>query len=235
VASKRAKLKGRTDREARHVRLEHWLMDTPAWLDLDTVSRCAYIEVKRRYWGTNNGQIVIGVRELGTALHVSLVTASRALKRLQDHGFIAVMQKGSFNRKVRHASEYRLTEFGCDVTNALATKDFARWQKNTVSLVKLSVAVVKPIGISGETEAGPKQVKKGLHGISDETVSDVLGISGETHIGLPGNTASPDAAVASAVASPALPASAVPQEHSAPKHQTTSNTRIKNAPSRKAA
>ena len=29
--------------------------------------------------------------------------------------------------KKRHASEWRLTAFGCDVTSALPTKDFMRW------------------------------------------------------------------------------------------------------------
>ncbi len=41
--------------------------------------------------------------------------------------------------KARHATEWRLTEFGDDVTDALATKDFARWEKqNTVSPMKPS-------------------------------------------------------------------------------------------------
>jgi len=37
------------------------------------------------------------------------------------------MVKGAFNVKHRLATEWRLTEFNCDVTHALPTKDFARW------------------------------------------------------------------------------------------------------------
>lgn len=152
--SRRKLLTGRTDGDtSRHVRLYHWLMETPAWQDLDTVARCVYIELARKYGGreSNNGRISASVRHLAQSLHVSLATASRALRKLEDHGFIVTMQKGAFSRKIRHATEYRLTEFACDVTRDLATKDFARWRKNTVSVVKLTVSPEEPNGISGET------------------------------------------------------------------------------------
>ena len=183
--------------------LDHWLMDTPAWLDLDPVSRCTYIEVKRRYFGKNNGQIVAGVRELAECLKVSKDTVARALLNLEAHGFIVTMQKGSFNRKVRHATEYRLTEKGCDVTGALATKEFARWRKNTVPVVRPTVPVVRPIGPSGETEPHPKPAQNPLHGPSGETVTQSIGPCGETHICLPSQCRSAFASSAVDVASAA--------------------------------
>jgi DNA-binding GntR family transcriptional regulator len=71
---------------------------------------------------------------MAEALNVGKMTAARALRSLQEHGFIVEAKRGAFSLKLRHASEWRLTEFGCDVTGALATKEFARWQKqNTVS------------------------------------------------------------------------------------------------------
>ena len=134
---KRHNQKGRTTGESRHVRLYHWLMDTAAWSSLNCVARCAYIEMSSRYAGSgsNNGKIHMSVREIAEALHVSKATSMRALNLLQDRGFIVLIKKGAFSMKVRHASEWRLTEFMCDVTGAMATKDFARWtkEKNTVS------------------------------------------------------------------------------------------------------
>jgi DNA-binding transcriptional regulator YhcF (GntR family) len=64
------------------------------------------------------------------------MTAQRAFKELQDHGFIILAKRGAFSLKCRHATEWRLTEFRDDVTGDMATKDFARWAKNqnTVSL-----------------------------------------------------------------------------------------------------
>ena len=54
----------------------------------------------------------------------------RALNTLEQRGFIAVTRKGHFARKEgsRAATEWRLTQFSCDVTGAMATKEFARWR-----------------------------------------------------------------------------------------------------------
>jgi len=140
MRDKRARATGRaTGDTGHHVRLYDWFTRTPAWCDLNTVARCAYIELAARYFGTNNGRVGLSVRTLAAALHVSTATASRALRNLEEHGFIVTTKRGAFNCKVRHASEYRLTEFS-DETGALATKDFARWQKNTVSVVRLHSA-----------------------------------------------------------------------------------------------
>ncbi len=126
--------KGRSNREARHVRLYHWLMDTPAWASLDCVARCVYVELARRYGGEDatgkgcNGHIPCSLLELAKALHVSKATAMRALDKLEVRGFIVMTKQGAFNVKMRHSTEWRLTEFPC--AGELATKDFARWGKN---------------------------------------------------------------------------------------------------------
>jgi DNA-binding transcriptional MocR family regulator len=106
-------------------------MRSEAWRDLDCVARCTYIELAGRYGGpgSNNGRIPCSLRELADALRVSKQTAMRALDRLQDHGFIVQMKRGHFNFKLKHAAEWRLTEFTCDVTGELPTKDFAHWKK----------------------------------------------------------------------------------------------------------
>ena len=129
--------KGRSTGSNRYVALYHWVTDSAAWRDLDCVARCAYTELARRYAGpgSNNGRISHSVREMAEALGTSKATALRALDRLQDHGFVVVMKKGAFNMKQRHATEWRLTEYGCDVTGDLATKEFARWKKPPI-LVK---------------------------------------------------------------------------------------------------
>jgi predicted transcriptional regulator len=133
----RARVTGRASGNVgQHLRLYRWFTRTVAWRDLNTVARCAYIELVERYNGTNNGRVALSVRTLAEALHVSPTTAARALRSLEEHGFIVTTQRGAFNYKVRHASEYRLTEFA-DETGALATKDFARWQKITVPEVAL--------------------------------------------------------------------------------------------------
>jgi len=122
--------KGKDEKASRFVAIQHWMMRTDAWRDLDCVARCAYIELASRYRGSgsNNGRIACSVRQITEALNIGKTTARRALANLQNHGFIVEMKKGSFNSKVRHATQWRLTEFGCDVTGILPTKDFARWE-----------------------------------------------------------------------------------------------------------
>jgi hypothetical protein len=106
-------------------------MKTPAWRDLDCVARSAYVELSSRYAGpgSNNGRIAYSLEEMARALSVGKATAQRAFRKLQANGFIVRMKSGCFNFKLRHSTEWRLTEFMCDVTGALATKEFTRWEK----------------------------------------------------------------------------------------------------------
>ena len=81
--------------------------------------------------GSNNGRIPYSIREAATEFHVGKTTAGKALNSLEAHGFIIPVTKGAFSLKKKHATEWRLTEFPCDVTHELATKDFMRWQPST--------------------------------------------------------------------------------------------------------
>jgi hypothetical protein len=110
------------------------MLNTPAWHDLNAVARAIYIEIAKRYagLGSNNGRIPYSVREAAAELNIGTATASRALRALVDHGFIVPVTRGAFSRKNRHSTEWRLTEFPCDVTNTpIATKDYMRWQPPT--------------------------------------------------------------------------------------------------------
>jgi len=42
---------GRGGKIARHVRLYHWMTDSPAWRDLDALERAIYCEMAKRYGG----------------------------------------------------------------------------------------------------------------------------------------------------------------------------------------
>jgi len=109
----------------RHVRLYFFLLNCPAWHALDSNSRALYIEIAKRYMGTNNGRIPYSVREGAAELGISPATVSRCLAALAAHGFIVPTKKGAFHYKVRHATEWRLTEHDCN--GQPATKDFMRW------------------------------------------------------------------------------------------------------------
>jgi hypothetical protein len=54
---------------------------------------------------------------------------------LVERGFIVAVTRGGFNvkDKQRQSTEWRLTEFNCDVTGSLPSKDFARWSPEFIS------------------------------------------------------------------------------------------------------
>lgn len=148
MASKHAK-----EKEPRHVRLYHWLMDTEAWLDLGPVPQAVYIRLVKRYGGpgSNNGMIPCSLLELAQEVRISKQTAMRALETLQSRGFIVQTTKGAFNIKHRHATEWLLTEFKDDRAGkslALPSKDFARWRKSEHG------STSKPERVSGRNRSG---------------------------------------------------------------------------------
>jgi predicted transcriptional regulator len=169
MADRLLRRKGRSSKDGRHVRLYHNLLKTAAWQSLSANARAIYVEIAQRYCGTNNGHIPYSIREAASSLHIGKTTAYRALRELQDRGFIVFTTKGAFSRKVRHATEWRLTEFVSNVDDQLATKEFMCWvpeKQNTVPVAKPSVPQAKPFGPSCETV----KTKTPGDGISSETV-----------------------------------------------------------------
>jgi hypothetical protein len=167
---------GRSTKAPRHVRLYHWLMATTAWRSLRGNQRAIYVDIAARYNGSNNGLIPYSVREAADSLRIGKSTAANDLRVLQERGFIVPVTKSAFSYKLRRATEWRLTEFPCDVTHAAPTKDFAGWAsgiQNTVSLMGPTVPVAGPNG----TYNGTMQRKNGSDGTCSGTVKPASGIS----------------------------------------------------------
>lgn len=110
------------------IMIEAYVKRCAAWRALTPIERSAYIEVKWRYDGLNNGRIGLGCRELADEINMSRNTADRALDVLAEKGFIVKSKASAFNVKNRAVTEWRLTEYKCDVTGELASKEFMRWE-----------------------------------------------------------------------------------------------------------
>jgi hypothetical protein len=112
------------DHQPRHVRIYHYMMETPAWKSLGVAERAMYVDIASRYagLGSNNGRIHYSVREAAERLHIGKSTAARALEILSDRGFIVAEKRGAFSLKARHATEWRLTEFASDISKDFATR-----------------------------------------------------------------------------------------------------------------
>lgn len=117
--------RGRSRKGERFVKLDHWLLKTPAWQALGPVARAIYVELAQRYNGFNNGEIALSVRDAARLVHVAKDTASKAFRELEDKGFVIRVVCGSFNWKLRHATTWELTAYAKGDTPP--SKQFARW------------------------------------------------------------------------------------------------------------
>ena len=122
---------GRSTLGPRHVRLYYWLMETQGVEEfLNGNQRAIYVGWLRDTQAKDRttDAIAYSIREAAESLRIGKSTAARSLQALQERGFVVAMTKGAFSRKIRHATEWRLTEFQCDVSGQSATKEFVYWK-----------------------------------------------------------------------------------------------------------
>ncbi len=88
------------------------LYASPAYAALRLPSRMMFEEIvkmARRLKG--DGWLTLGEREAAKILGIARETASKALRQLEDMGFLVCLQRGRYARK-RLASMWRITCFG---------------------------------------------------------------------------------------------------------------------------
>ena len=76
----------------RHVQLPEWLQSSEAWATLKPGPRALYIELKRRYNGSNNGRIFLSHRNAAKAIAMHYNSVGAYFEELQDRGFIRMTQ-----------------------------------------------------------------------------------------------------------------------------------------------
>jgi DNA-binding transcriptional MocR family regulator len=148
--SNRQDRRGRSKSQGRFVQLHHWMLNSPAWRALKASSRAVYVELSMRYNGFNNGTLALSARDAARLCNINKDTATQAFRQLIEHGFIERVTPGGFSCKVRHATEWRLTDSRCDVTGALPTKAFAKWRP-----LQIAVPIQGPDGPKLGTSNGP--------------------------------------------------------------------------------
>jgi len=113
----------------RFVQLPEWLQKTEAWATLPPGPSAPYIELKRRYTGSNNGRITMSHREAAKLLNAHRNTVGPWFKELEARGFIAMTQASYLGPSgIGQTSHWRLTELPSDDMKT-PSKDFASWQQ----------------------------------------------------------------------------------------------------------
>jgi len=78
----------------RFVQISEMMQATEAWATLKPGPRALYIELKRRYNGRNNGQILMSCREAADLINVHRNTIPGYLAELQARGFVREVRRG---------------------------------------------------------------------------------------------------------------------------------------------
>ncbi len=110
----------------RFVALPYNMLESAAWSDLSPAAALIFIELKRRYNGSNNAEISLSCREAAIAGKCGKGTASQKLEELVKVGFIKPSSKGHFHN--RHATTWILT---CEATAKTApSNEWKNYSKN---------------------------------------------------------------------------------------------------------
>lgn len=109
--------------------LPHTLITSPAFRSLNGSSVKVFIELHDRYFGTNNGNLVLSLGDAAKLLHMSKSTALLAFKELSEKGFVRRTSEGSWYE--RKASTWALTHHGENGTNGppIATNEWHKWNQ----------------------------------------------------------------------------------------------------------
>ncbi len=160
---------GRSEGEQRHLRLEHWILDTAAARSLSGSAFKVLVYLGKRYDGFNNGKIGFGCRsgciskKTGTSERVTLPIGigksaiAAALLELETAGFIRCAKESTFDQK-RMAREWRLTWL--PVGNEPATKEFATAPARTKKQNAVRQNGQKPPLQSAVADNGAPQISK---------------------------------------------------------------------------
>ncbi|WP_194247544.1 hypothetical protein [Aliiruegeria sabulilitoris] len=115
------------------VQLPEYLQRTEAWATMKPGPRALYVELKRRFNGSNNGEIILSHRDAAKALNVNRNTVTGYFHELQERGFIRQTEAPHLGPSgIGLASKWALEEAPTKDGKA-AGKAFVRWRSNSES------------------------------------------------------------------------------------------------------
>ena len=146
--------------------IKRWEYSSPAFQSLTGDQFKIYWDMRCRYNGKNNGQIVYSNRQAGACIGKSHVTGSRALKRLELMGFIKIHKSYIFSQK-RLAREYELSAISLKPSTRsdrlpTGTKDFMRW--TAAMIAELNRPVLEATARKKRAKTAPKKTKPSYTG-----------------------------------------------------------------------
>jgi hypothetical protein len=122
---------GKRSEEGQYVPLPYAILKSPAWRSLSGAAVKLFFELHTRYNGGNNGKIHLSMNEASAALGLGKATIQRAYCDLQEKGFIALEEAGTWYH--RRAHDWRLTTKPMMTAKGKlpASNDWRSWRKKT--------------------------------------------------------------------------------------------------------
>lgn len=147
----------------RHVQIPEWLQASEAWATMRPGPRALYVELKRRFNGSNNGVIYLSHRDAARALNVSRNTVGPMFRELEKRGFIRLTVAPHLGPSgIGQASVWALEELATQ-DGKLAGKAFMRWSEKQNPRTKIVPPRHKKQDVKGATEAeNPQAVTKSV-------------------------------------------------------------------------
>jgi biotin operon repressor len=104
--------------------LSYVLLKSVAWRTLQGGSIKVFMELRTKFYGTNNGKLSLSMADASKTLNMSKSTVHRAFRELEERGFIINTKKGRFYG--RTAAEWQLADRSCNGFPAQNT--WKQWQ-----------------------------------------------------------------------------------------------------------
>jgi len=156
----------RARRAEAHVRLYRHELESPAYRSLSPDARALLVELRALFRGEEN-KVFMSIAEIMRRCGIGRWRAERARDELLDRGFVRLLEPASFNRKVRHAPAYALTNEpeNPQSDGSTPSKEFMSWRPPG----KFStVLVTNTDGAGHQHWANPGNGRKQPHGAGDQ-------------------------------------------------------------------
>ena len=114
---------GRNESE-QYLKISYDMARSAAWRSLGGTTVKVWVELRTRYNGRNNGDLSLSLDEGARLLGIGKTTVQRALKELQDKGFIKMVRQGQWYGRI--ATTWQITDRGYQ--GHPPTNDWAVWR-----------------------------------------------------------------------------------------------------------
>jgi hypothetical protein len=99
---------GRSKRGGQFVPIPYDMAESAAWRSLSGAAVKVYVELRRRFNGSNNGELSLSLDEAARLLHLGKATVARAFAELEAKGFIRMTARGQWYGRL--ATTYSVTD-----------------------------------------------------------------------------------------------------------------------------